>query len=443
MSRDEDRITDPSSRRRADAMFGLACPCWPSSSTARSRADYQPIPALDTQDAHNATAGDHGDVRRSGYSSVQKYGGSAVDIPIATFPPPDPSDTASEKGGLLVEGDVPARCKACGQLTSLEQHGLCLNTRCSLAVQQAKPSPKQATSEPVATAPDQKPKKGVHVDQTRTALDKIIAQSCADIAARGSARVATAMQSAPTRPPSTSSDLRAELNNLSLWELLGRAHDSGIQRSKVDAAMEASKPKASVVSLVVEHETAAVPCLEPGARCIDAAKRDDVAGVREALEMGADLQQVGEDGLTALHVAAAKGRLAALRVLIEAITKHSPDSVAVGLDVRSGHSSLGGSIFAGATALFLAARWGNTPEVVELVEAGANVDYCQELQLPEAPSPIHMAATNGHAAVVAVLLQAGADSSRLYYGMTPRQWAVHGGHAAVEHVFSVHGGERA
>merc|ERR1712224_489926 len=109
--------------------------------------------------------------------------------------------------------------------------------------------------------------------------------------------------------------------------------------------------------------------------------------------------------------------------------KRNPDNGLVDLDVRSAHSDLGGNIFTGATALFLAARWGNTPEVIELVQAGARVDTCQEIS--EAPSPIHMAALHGHAATVAVLLQAGANSRGLYYGMTPRQWAAHGGHKAV------------
>jgi hypothetical protein len=388
------------------------------------------------------------------------------DTPIATFPAAAPGPfadvareqlrrpvaaagavhaagetTAGETGGLLAAADVPVRCKVCGQVTSLEQHGVCLNRQCALVAQQAKPTPKQP-SKPVATKPGDSKPKGVPGDRTRMELEKIIAQSCADIvASRASARAAATTQSAPPHPSGTSdTDVRAELEHLSLWELLARARESGINMSKVDSTMEESKPKAAVVSLLVEHETAAVPCLEPGVKCIDAAKRGDVAAVREAIATGADLQQVGEDGLTALHVAAAKGRLTALRVLIEAIKKRNPDNAAVDLDVRSAGSTLGGNIFAGATALLLAARWGNTPEVVELVQAGANVDYCQELQLPEVPSPIHMAASYGHAATVAVLLQAGADSSGLYYGMTPRQWAAHGRHLAVENVFSLHDG---
>lgn len=479
-----------------------ACPCWPTT----ERSKYERISGEDSQGVEVA------DMAR---------------------------DEAGERGGLLAGAGAPVRCKACGQQTSLAQHGVCLNGQCALAAKgqrgseteppavrlpplpprdfeahTATPEPEPLVSRPPPlpprdyehslrpiaaehsadkvdasvmasstderqTSPTSSPARkkvlsprqqamaarfaslkqqlqeggaqdpgareehshdSTEAVQHRLRLDTIVAQSCADIEAK---RSATATQRTPAQPPSVS-ELRAELSQMSLWEVLGRARKcGGLSMSKVDAAMEGSKPKAAVMSLLIAHETATAPLPEPGARCIDAAKKDDTAGVREAIAMGADLRQAGEDGLTALMHAAAKGRLAALRLLIEGIRTRDPDNVAAGLGVRCSHSG----VFAGATALLLAARWGNTPEVVELVQAGANVDAPAVTDGGAGgvalPSPIHLAALHGHAAVVAVLLQAGANSTTLYYGMTPWQWAAHGGYTAVEEVFSLHSAGRA
>ena len=48
-------------------------------------------------------------------------------------------------------------------------------------------------------------------------------------------------------------------------------------------------------------------------------------------------------------------------------------------------------------------------------------------------TPLHAAAGRGHAEVVGVLLQAGADPTALdgRFGGTPAGWARHGGHHAV------------
>jgi ankyrin repeat protein len=94
--------------------------------------------------------------------------------------------------------------------------------------------------------------------------------------------------------------------------------------------------------------------------------------------------------------------------------------------------------FSSATALFLAARWGHTPEVCELLQAQADV----ELPLTDGPpTALHVAAFHGHAPTVAVLLRAGADTSRMYQKLTARAWAAKNGHAATEKVFATHAGE--
>ena len=82
-----------------------------------------------------------------------------------------------------------------------------------------------------------------------------------------------------------------------------------------------------------------------------------------------------------------------------------------------------GGWFSHATALYFAARWGQVPEVAELVRAGANPDLpasltstvagARELELA---APLHVAAYFGHAAVVALLLQARCGTERPLFG---------------------------
>lgn len=424
-------------------MFAV-CPCWPS-----ARSEYEPI-CGHSDDAHNgpdeelrAAAAD--DVL-GGRGGALNTGGRTQEVRRATKKAPHkaPEESrehtdgaADETRGLLVEQRVPGRCEACGQVTLLEQHGVCLNIQCSLASKQQLAS---------STAQD--------VDQTSSELDKIVAQSCAQIeASRSAAMSATEPTDNHQREKVCSgspavSDPREELSRMSLWDILAWARKSGIDMNKVDTAMEESKPKAAVISLLEAHARAPSPVLDPGARCVAAAKKGDTKGIREAIAIGADLRQVGEEGLTALMYTAAKGRLTGLRLLIDAIRQRNPNNVEADLNVRCADTALGGGMFAGATALLLAARWGNTPEVVELVRAGASVDTVAETDATarntserrEAASPIHVAASCGHAAVVAVLLQAGADSTQLYYDMTARQWARHRGHSVVERVFALHSG---
>jgi ankyrin repeat protein len=347
----------------------------------------------------------------------------------------------------------------------------------------------------------------------------------------------------PSTAAATPALLRAELAQSRLWELLSRARDSGVKSSALDDAMEGDLPKQAVISLIVEKVTAAPPSLPPDARCVACARGGDLAGLREAVEMGANLQAVGGDGLTALMHAADAGRLAALRFLVAAIMSDednhggatpgqknaemlemhsvgvslrkttdgvglrisragvvldveseqavaagvapgaticgvngvrvvdkagiiaelrpvaagqdvtflirpdadSPSSVSrvVGnpaLDVQCSGAVRGGGCFSGATALLFAARRGYTPEVLELLRAGAGVD----LPRPDddargggggggggGATPLIVTAMHGHAATAAALLLHGADRSRQWQGRTADNWARRNGHEAV------------
>ena len=397
-------------------------------------------------------------------------------------------------------------------------------------------------------------------------VDLFIAMSCAKMMAmRPPPNVAVGVPPDSAAVAAASAALRSELKAMHLWDLLARARQSGVQPRLLDGAMEGSRPVDAVVSLVADHETAVPPSPVPNLGCINAAKRGDLGAVREAIREGADLSAVDGNGLTALMQAAATGRLAVVRFLVQTVVSLNDEASAAGsgadrgqqqhcgaggvssseefahivsltrtasdgyglrlsragiiLDVadtkvlepsppptievvggqrfwrvkravaglqiisvegeavhgkaeviaamravKAGESATvtmqkpqtqpppsssadlhskvktgglplldvmcdagngggcRGGWFSHATALYFAARWGQVPEVAELVRAGANpnlpasltstVAGAQELELA---APLHVAAYFGHAAVVALLLQARCGTERDRY----------------------------
>jgi ankyrin repeat protein len=105
---------------------------------------------------------------------------------------------------------------------------------------------------------------------------------------------------------------------------------------------------------------------------------------------GADVNKARVDGFTPLHIAAQFGHAGVVSVLIEN----------AGVDLNA---AMTGNEFAGVTALFLAAK-NNQPEVVTLlVAAGADVNTAR---VDDGCTPLHFAAQDGHAGVIAVLIEA-------------------------------------
>lgn len=128
------------------------------------------------------------------------------------------------------------------------------------------------------------------------------------------------------------------------------------------------------------------------AQFISAAHAGDVETIQRLLAAGADPNQVGETGETALMAAAHQGHLAAVETLI-----------AAGADVNAADAN-------GWTALFKAAYnhemdTGFAPVVKALADAGANVNATIHFGI----TPLMLAAGGGEGAVCAVLLEAGAD----------------------------------
>ena len=82
----------------------------------------------------------------------------------------------------------------------------------------------------------------------------------------------------------------------------------------------------------------------------------------------------------------------------------------------------------GCTALHVAAGDGHTAVVEKLLEKGAEVNVPDN----KGRTPLHVAASNGHTAVVEKLLEKGAEVNRLdNKGLTPRDLAASNGHTDV------------
>jgi hypothetical protein len=134
---------------------------------------------------------------------------------------------------------------------------------------------------------------------------------------------------------------------------------------------------------------------------VDAVRADDVAGAERALAAAPDLEvvchptwgpgltaaDVHDDGLTPLGIAAARGDLPMVRILLAKGARAAPP----GRDNNQ--------------ALFEAARRGNPDIVLALLERGAPVDGTRGMGV----TPLMIAAQAGNVEVTKLLLAHGAD----------------------------------
>jgi uncharacterized protein len=155
----------------------------------------------------------------------------------------------------------------------------------------------------------------------------------------------------------------------------------------------------------------------------DAARRGDLAAVKQLLKEGADVNAPLGDGMSALHWAAERGDPDLTNVLIYAganlaavtrIGQYTPLHIAA----RTGHPGVVKALLAakadpnvktspsGATALHLAAVSGNVDVINALIDAKADVNAKE----PEwEQTPLIFAASAGRTEAVKVLLKHGAD----------------------------------
>ena len=119
---------------------------------------------------------------------------------------------------------------------------------------------------------------------------------------------------------------------------------------------------------------------------LTAVLRHDATAVRQLLKTGQDVNGARGDGLTALHAAAAEGDTAIAAMLITA-----------GANVQAT------TVLIGSTPLQLAAKNGQAAVVRMLLANSADPNKCDKLRT----SPLMLAAASGNADTVIALLDAG------------------------------------
>jgi ankyrin repeat protein len=137
----------------------------------------------------------------------------------------------------------------------------------------------------------------------------------------------------------------------------------------------------------------------------DAAERGDAVAVQTLLRQGADVNAAQGDGMTALHWTALHGDLKTMNVLLVAKAKVEPVT-------RLG----------GYTPLHLASSRGHAAVVSRLLDAGGNPKSVTETGV----QPIHLAAQAGNPDAVRALLDRGAEvnAKDTTHGRTPLIFAV-------------------
>ena len=166
--------------------------------------------------------------------------------------------------------------------------------------------------------------------------------------------------------------------------------------------------------LVVAGGTAgaeAVVAVEADSGLIGAVRAADEAGVRAAIERGADVMAADPDGTTPLHWAA-----------------HADDAAIVELLLAAGADPEAANRY-GVRPISLACTNGNAAVVELLLDAGADPDTA----LAEGETALMTAARTGALDVVRLLLDRGADvnAAESWRGQTALMWAAAEGHAHI------------
>ncbi|MFT5525460.1 MAG: ankyrin repeat protein [Pirellulaceae bacterium] len=200
-----------------------------------------------------------------------------------------------------------------------------------------------------------------------------------------------------------------------------------------------------IVCLLVLSCSAVTVCAErPLAPLADAVEDKDWTRFSALLAEKADPNQAQVDGTTALHWAVYHDNVAAVKQLLEMkanpLATNRYDVAPLSLASGNGNAEMiqlllaagadvNTSLSFGETALMTASRTGRVDAVKLLLKHGASV---KATELNKGQSAIMWAAAEGHVQVVDELIRAGADFRRpLKSGFTPFFFAVRGGHTKV------------
>jgi ankyrin repeat protein len=183
-------------------------------------------------------------------------------------------------------------------------------------------------------------------------------------------------------------------------------------------------------------------CVEPLIQATLAGKLEVVRYL--VIELGADVNQAGEDGCTALYIAARKGHESLVRFIIKelGVDVNQADErgwTALHAAAQCGHESLVRSMvkelgadvnqtdMMGVTPLFIAAHDGHESVVRCMVkELGADVNQADMM----GATPLFIAAQYGHESLVRCMVkELGADVNKsMHDGRTPLMVAAHNKH---------------
>ena len=147
------------------------------------------------------------------------------------------------------------------------------------------------------------------------------------------------------------------------------------------------------------------------------------------LKAGAPVDTAFEDGLTPLIASATQGHADVVAVLL-----------AAGVSVNAAEDD-------GCTALYMAAQGGHLEVVKRLLVAEADVDHAtndddddfgtkSDPSVLAGPRPLFVAAWQGHTAVAKLLLEAGADRSKMSPWGTAAEFAARHGHVQLAQMLS-------
>jgi ankyrin repeat protein len=181
----------------------------------------------------------------------------------------------------------------------------------------------------------------------------------------------------------------------------------------------------------------------PSAPLADAAENGSVAGIQTLLACGVDINAAQPDGMTALHWAAYRDELPAMRMLVHAganVNEYNrygipplflacgngnADAVKLLLDAGADPNSV---LNGGETALMTAARSGSHATVTALLSSGVSINAREN----HGQTALMWAADAGHAEVVRAIIESGADfKTPLASGFTPLFFAVREGKTEV------------
>ena len=205
--------------------------------------------------------------------------------------------------------------------------------------------------------------------------------------------------------------------------------------------------RATVYAAALLLSTVALGAATAEAPLANAMEKMDRAAVRTLLQKHADVNAPQVDGMTALHWAAYQDDLESVELLLRAGANVKVASrygiTPLTLAITNGDSAMVEMLLKGGadpnttlpgreTALMTAARVGKLASVKALIARGAAIDAKDE---KHGQTALMWAAAEGHAPVVEMLIEMGADyKARLASGMTPMLFAVREGRSDVVHV---------